>query len=179
MRKWMRADVAPVAMGLGLGLVACSQVLPPPSNGGVATNRGSAGSGTGGTAAGSGSTTGDPGSCNANPGSCPPPGTLEALNNCRSDQVELEANLVGSNFANSSEPITCPILLTDVYNPSLSATTNLCGYVRYCVAPETQISFLGAGQRLPHLELRDPGREPVDAGSARGSDGTGDPGGSA
>ena len=90
---------------------------------------------------GGGSTTAGPNGCNASPGSCPPPGTLAPLNNCPSGQVELVANLVDSNFVSSSEDITCPILLTDVYNPSLSVTTDLCGYIRYCVAPGTQISF--------------------------------------
>jgi hypothetical protein len=145
MRTRLKAGVALVGLGLSLGLAlgpACCPGGPPPSNGGAGTSRRtSSSSGTGGTAAGSGSTTGGPGSCNAYPGSCPPPGTLAPLDNCRSDQVELVANLVDSNFANSSEDITCPILLTDVYDAKLSVSTDLCGYIRYCVAPGTQISF--------------------------------------
>jgi hypothetical protein len=55
--------------------------------------------------------------------------------------VELVANLVDFNFTTSSQPITCPILLTDLLNPALSVATDLCGYIRYCVMPSTEISF--------------------------------------
>jgi len=138
-----RTKVGVALPGLCLALAACSPGGPPAGNGigGVATSRRNSSTGTGGTAGSGGSTTAGPGECNASPGSCPPPGTPAALNNCQSDQVELVANLVDSNFVSSSVDITCPILLTDVYNPSLSVTTDLCGYIRYCVAPGTQISF--------------------------------------
>ena len=126
--------------GLGLSLVACSAGGPPTTNGGQATSRRGSSTGGGGETGGNGSTTGGQGACNPSPGSCPPPGTHAPLDNCPG-QVELVANLVDFDFASSSEPVICPIILTDLYNPDLSVTTDLCGYIRYCIAAGTQISF--------------------------------------
>jgi hypothetical protein len=128
-------------VGLCLALGACAPGGPPSNNGGVATSRRSGSTG-GASTGGSGTTSGGQNSCNANPGSCPAPETLEPLDDCSGDQVELVANLVDFNFTSNSEPITCPILLTDIDNPNLSVSTDLCGYIRYCVASGTQISFL-------------------------------------
>ncbi len=118
----------------------------PNGTGGIAgtatSRRGSSSGGTGGTGGGNGSTSGGQGVCNNNPGSCPPPGTRDPLGECQTGQLELVANLVDFNFTTNSSAVTCPIVLSDVADPGLSVTTDLCGYIRYCVAPETEISFI-------------------------------------
>jgi hypothetical protein len=146
-----------IAAALSLALAACSgeniyRSQPPVQSTGAAggasgrgTQTGSSGSGTSAGGSSTGLSSGTPGrstaglTCNQNPGGCPPADVPDPLDLCGAGQVELVANLV--DFVSGEGPISCPITLTDVYNPALSATTDLCGYIRYCVAPGTQISF--------------------------------------
>jgi hypothetical protein len=141
MRPTLKAAAGVAA--LGLAFVTCCSSGPPSSGGGIGgqgTSRRASSTGGAGTG-GSGSTSGGSASCNASPGSCPAPDTVEPLNDCSGGQVELVANLVDFNFTSTSEPITCPIRLTNLINPSLSVSTDLCGYIRYCVTPGTEVSF--------------------------------------
>ena len=141
----IKAGVA--TAGLCLGLLACTNgglyQLQDGGAGAGATGRSASASGsTGGSGtSGGSSTSGGQQSCNPYADNCPGFGSVDPLAACSDGQLELVANLVQFNFQSGTQPITCQIVLTDFFNPGLSVKTDLCGYIRYCVAAGTQVSF--------------------------------------